>query len=329
MSKLEPSFNPEELFEGKKDKPQASESSNKSPKTSPNKSTQPEIKSPGKSPTKTPTENLKTTFVLPPPTPVITKKEQAQEPPRFDWIQKTDSINVIFYTKPLSNPEVQITRLKYGENAVEVKITLDRREYTNTLTFQKGIFWPGKVKVNYETGKIELVINKAQSKIWENYGELEQKINELSSREFKFPYRIISKVQLTHDTYLLETERIDGVKLAVPIGRHVRVFMTSKGEEFSRSYTPVPYSSLGKFKPSSYTADNVSLIVKNYKDGKLSKYICGKGIGDTLELTKSLGSFRLGDLEGREVFLLVAAGTGLTPMLGLLLFLLERRTRKW
>lgn len=36
--------------------------------------------------------------------------EQVLEPvlPRFDWIQKMDSINVIFYTKAFSNPQVSI-----------------------------------------------------------------------------------------------------------------------------------------------------------------------------------------------------------------------------
>lgn len=70
-------------------------------------------------------------------------------------------------------------------------------------------------------------------------------------------------------------------------------------------------------------------MVKRYPDGNLSKYICDKNKGDLVEMTNPLGSFNLQDLESRETFLVLAAGTGITPMFSLILFLLERRIRKW
>lgn len=70
-------------------------------------------------------------------------------------------------------------------------------------------------------------------------------------------------------------------------------------------------------------------MVKRYPNGNISKYICDKTIGDVVEITNPLGSFLLQDLENRETFIMLAAGTGITPMLSLILFLLERRIRKW
>lgn len=100
-------------------------------------------------------------------------------------------------------------------------------------------------------------------------------------------------------------------------------------EEISRSYTPVPCSLFSRFKCQPYTTDTVCLMVKRYADGNVSRHICDRNPGDLLEITSPLGSFDLRELENRETFVMLAAGTGITPMLAIILFLLERRIRKW
>lgn len=239
-----------------------------------------------------------------------------------------DSINIIFYTKAFCNPQVEITPLN-SDNTLEVILTYDRLVYTNEITFSRGIHWPCQLKVNYETGKVEVIFKKLESKIWENYGVLKQKSQELRPKEFKFKYTVVSKAQVNHNTCLLELQRTDGTKLTVPLGKHVRIFGRVKGEDLSRSYTPVPCSLFTKYKPQVYTSDNVCVMVKAYPTGNISKYVCSRSKDEVMELTKPMGDFVLQNLENKEVFLMIAAGTGITPMLGLLLFLLERRTRRW
>lgn len=97
----------------------------------------------------------------------------------------------------------------------------------------------------------------------------------------------------------------------------------------SRSYTPVPNSLFSKYKPQVYTTDNICLMVKCYPNGNISRYISSKNKYDVLELSRPLGTFNLVDVEQRELFLMLAGGTGITPLLGLLSFLLERRVKKW
>lgn len=256
--------------------------------------------------------------------------------PRFDWIQKLDSINLIFYTKSFSNPQVEVTPLNTN-NSLNIILTYDRQTFTNELNFSEAIRWPCQIKINYETGKIEINFKKFESQIWENYGILTQKSEEFAPKEFKFQYKIIQKVQVNHKTqdnnniYLIELQKLDGGKLTVPLGKHVRFFAKINEDEqkISRSYTAVPdYFFSKKIKPQPYTTDNVCLMIKSYTDGKISKYICAKNVGDVVEISKPLGDFRLQNLEDREVFLMLAAGTGITPMIGLIGFLLERRTRK-
>lgn len=70
-------------------------------------------------------------------------------------------------------------------------------------------------------------------------------------------------------------------------------------------------------------------MVKRYPEGNLSKILGDCLTGDTVTISKPLGSFNLQDIEKRETFIILAAGTGITPMFSIILFLLERRIRKW
>lgn len=260
------------------------------------------------------------------------KNEEEQETvlPRFDWIQKMDYINVIFYTKPFSNPLVEI-QTPDKDGLITIFLTYDDWIFSNELSFLKGVEWPCKIKLVYETGKVEIQFRKSAGGVWENYGMLKQKrkkfvvVGETSKHQFK----VINKVQVAHNTFLLEFERLDGAKMVVPLGKHVRVFGAIKGEEISRSYTPVPCSLFTKYKCQPYSTDSLCLMVKRYPDGNISKFLCDKNSGDLVEMSKPLGSFILQELENRETFLVLAAGTGITPMFSLILFLLERRIRKW
>lgn len=91
----------------------------------------------------------------------------------------------------------------------------------------------------------------------------------------------------------------------------------------------MPCSLFIKYKSQVVSTDSVCLMVKRYPEGNLSKYVCDRNMGDLVEMSNPLGAFSLRDLENRETFLMIAAGTGITPMLGLIPFLLERRIRKW
>ncbi|KAK5641911.1 hypothetical protein RI129_010458 [Pyrocoelia pectoralis] len=270
--------------------------------------------------------------ILPPNkvTPVNSQEDE-DEPkpiPKFDWIQKTDYITLIFYTGSLSNPEVEINPPN-AANTLNIGLVYDRQVFSNEVTFFKEIQWPCQVKINYETGKIEAQFRKLEGAIWETYGSLKQKTDFVPIRitDERCKYTIVNKLAVNYDTFLLELERLDQTKLTVPIGKHIRVFLTVQGQDLSRSYTPIP-NVLVKLKSQVFIGDKLCLMIKSYPNGALSKYICGKKKGDVLELSDSLGSFCLKNIENRETFLLLAAGTGITPILGVLLFLLERRIRR-
>lgn len=105
------------------------------------------------------------------------------------------------------------------------------------------------------------------------------------------------------------------------------IFFFFTGEEISRSYTPIPSKFLPKNESSS--PGDVCLMIKKYAQGMLTPIICSSKKGDVLELSNPLGSFEMRIIENKEMYLMIAAGTGITPLLGLLNCVLERRSRKW
>lgn len=100
------------------------------------------------------------------------------------------------------------------------------------------------------------------------------------------------------------------------------------GEEVSRSYTPIP-PTIFQTNDKDCVVSDVYLLIKKYPHGMLSPVVCGSKKGDILELSTPLGPFELRSIENREAFLCVAAGTGITPIIGFLSCVLERRNRRW
>lgn len=71
--------------------------------------------------------------------------------PRFDWIQKTTDLTVIFYTKSMCNPGFSIECM--GECEVVVRIFIDRAMHFCSFRFTNPVVWPCSVRMSNETGK--------------------------------------------------------------------------------------------------------------------------------------------------------------------------------
>lgn len=71
--------------------------------------------------------------------------------PRFDWIQKTTDLTVIFYTKSMCNPGFSIECM--GDSEVVVRIFIDRTMHFCSFRFTNPVVWPCSVRLSNETGK--------------------------------------------------------------------------------------------------------------------------------------------------------------------------------
>ncbi|XP_030764402.1 cytochrome b5 reductase 4 isoform X2 [Sitophilus oryzae] len=263
-------------------------------------------------------------------------KEDSELPshplPRFDWIQKLDSITIIFYTRSFSNPLVEVHKTPTSGTALQITLTYDETIFRNEMTFFDRVHWPCDVRMTLETGKVELTFRKYVSGVWENYGVLKQQSkpanNNSSAGQIKSKYFIIKKIPVNYNTYLFMLDKQDESIVVVPVGKHIRLFGTMNENEISRSYTPVPDNLFEKFVPHERKNHNVCLMVKRYPEGRISRYITDKEVGDSFVISKPFGGMDLKVIEKRDTFIMLAGGTGITPMLGLLMFLLERKIKK-
>nr|CAI5823764.1 unnamed protein product [Callosobruchus analis] len=251
--------------------------------------------------------------------------------PRFDWIQRLGHISLIFYTKALANPLLEIYPGSDRCREISILIRYDDTTFKNELTFMDEVIWPGVPKVSHETGKIEVVFRKKMEKIWEQYGLLKQTVREEESQGEKHMFVFRDKPsKINHNMYLMRLDSTEGKRIVTPIGKHVRLFASVDGVECSRSYTPVPQTVFTSCLSTNVAStDIICFAIKCYPTGNMSDHLTDRDKGDIVYITRPFGDFELSRLERRDGFVMLAAGTGITPMLGLIVFLLERRIRKW
>ncbi|XP_037042316.1 cytochrome b5 reductase 4 isoform X2 [Bradysia coprophila] len=259
-------------------------------------------------------------LTLKPPTNAMS--EPIEVIPRFDWIQKTTDLTVIFYTKSMCNPGFSVECM--GECEVVVRIFIDRVMHFCSFQFTHPVVWPCSIKMSSETGKIELCFTKAAPALWTSFGLLDRrKTTELTNCFVE--YDVITRVQISHDSYAIIIKPKQNILQHFPIGYHISVTAKIDGSETSRSYTPVPTSYLTLPCPSSC----IPFLIKSYPTGILSKFLTtGDPLANSFFLSYPKGNFVLQHLSNFNRFGILAAGSGITPMLSLLDYLLKRTSNK-
>lgn len=70
--------------------------------------------------------------------------------PRFDWIQKTRELIIVFYTRALCNPGFSIESIDAKQ--VHVRIFIEKSVHLCCFTFGHAVSWPCSFKVANDTG---------------------------------------------------------------------------------------------------------------------------------------------------------------------------------
>ncbi|XP_065089720.1 cytochrome b5 reductase 4 isoform X2 [Ochlerotatus camptorhynchus] len=245
--------------------------------------------------------------------------------PRFDWIQKTAEVTFIFYTKALCNPAVVVEFVNNLEFNVRIFLEGNVR-HRYQFQVANNLQWPCTVRQSLEAGKVELVFNKLLPGLWTSYGQMEHERSENYPLEL-YEYDVATRLEITHDSCaLLLRPKNNSILQVIPIGYHLSISGTvADGQVVTRSYTPVPASAI----PTDCPATFVPLLVKTYQHGGLSKHLTRPvPLATSLQLSQPSGSFSLAKLKHHNRIALLAAGSGITPMLALLNYLLERSSNK-
>ncbi|CAH2092919.1 unnamed protein product [Euphydryas editha] len=235
---------------------------------------------------------------------------------RFDWIQTSTKLTISVYTGLLANPG---GCARISEESLFIDVATNGWLRTLKLVPEEAIRDPLQIRVFSESGKIEVTVLKVTNKVWKNIGETIFSSPTQISSPRTLECRVMHVERVSHDTTLLALAPKTG-PVVVPLGHHVRVHHRVKDKECIRSYTPVgdSWDHFGN----EFSA--LKLAVKRYDNGALSPHLTGLKVGDLVILSGSYGNFQLHKLKQVKILYLIAAGTGITPMLGLLRFMLTR-----
>ncbi|XP_037877500.1 cytochrome b5 reductase 4 isoform X2 [Bombyx mori] len=244
------------------------------------------------------------------------KNTETPTPMRYDWIQTSTKLTISVYTGPLANPG-GCARITDGFLLIEVATNgwLRTLKITPEATLQE----PLQLRVFAESGKVEVIARKVESSLWKGCGEVVLGVPKKISSPRTMECRIMRVDRVSHDTTLLSLTPKAGPVL-VPLGHHVRIHEQMEGSELVRSYTPVGEG----WGATDDVLSALRLAVKKYDSGAMSPLLASLKISDVVTLSGPYGNFELSKLKTVKVMYLIAAGTGITPMLGLVKFMLAR-----
>ncbi|KAM9156112.1 cytochrome b5 reductase 4-like isoform 3-T3 [Pangshura tecta] len=130
----------------------------------------------------------------------------------------------------------------------------------------------------------------------------------------------VGKVEIV----LKKKDNIPWSKLGQPLNSHNSfIKCTDRGTEIVKPYTPVSCSLKSDFKePSHHDSTHLILMIKIYPNGLFTPELDHLQIGDYISVSNSEGSFKKSQVQTLEDLFLLAAGTGFTPMVKLLNYVL-------
>lgn len=254
------------------------------------------------------------------------QKQPQDISPRYEWFQTEDTITVVIYTKQKDiNSDSVIVDLEGDVLRTEVR----QQEYSYILQLelsnkvQEGV----SVLCNSKVGKIELHLKKLNNTVWSDLGQPGEDNDSYKKNTngdlFYRKCKLISKKDVTHNTRLFCFQPPPGCHLSIPVGHHIYLKSHIQDVEVVRPYTPVLPSLCPESVDEDQTCTNIYLMVKINPDGLLTPIIDKLQIGDSIYMSSPEGNFFCTQLEGITELILMAAGTGFTPMVKLIIFALK------
>ncbi|XP_011304575.1 cytochrome b5 reductase 4 isoform X2 [Fopius arisanus] len=232
-----------------------------------------------------------------------------------DWKQTTNTVT--FAYKPSRDQKSPIFQLiRHSATEFSLKTVFSTSSITHDYDLDNGVQWPPTWRRDFESMDVEFTFTKATGKLWSHYGSRTVTIDSKNDRCFR-DWEVVSNTSLCHSVNLLVLRCSDYMELT-PVGRHIEAKMSVLGMEISRPYTPVPPSLHPDHEAPGYKPNSLCLMIKRYDDGALTPSITALKQGQCLSLSNSLGTFVAESFDDYTAIHMLAAGTGLTPMLGII-----------
>lgn len=143
-----------------------------------------------------------------------------------------------------------------------------------------------------------------------------------------WPCELLRKTPVNYNTYLFTFLLPSNVKMWIPVGCHVFLKSDIEGIEIIRSYTPVVLFDSIEENNDLCDGRHIILMIKIYPSGTLTPLINMFDIGESALISSYVGSFSETLLKKCDSIIMVAAGTGITPMIKTAVWTLTAKDKK-
>uniref|UniRef100_A0A0P4W9D4 Cytochrome b5 reductase 4 n=1 Tax=Scylla olivacea TaxID=85551 RepID=A0A0P4W9D4_SCYOL len=243
--------------------------------------------------------------------------------PKYDWFQTHTVINLAVYTRWKHMTRERVVVLK-REAVVKVVCYIQDMVYVVHLELDKAVSHEFEVRVGGSVGKVDILLQKQETGVrWSRVGKtLPGHGEHLKGKDMEIEYvecTLVRREAITHNTSLLVLQVPEQTHLPVPVGYHV--YLRSPSKEIVKPYTPV--ASALSLTSQEEPGRHIHLFIKVYSDGALTPILDALPVSSTIEVSLPQGTFSHDQLTAATTtashLVLLAAGTGLTPMVKLML----------
>ncbi|KAK9505157.1 hypothetical protein O3M35_009272 [Rhynocoris fuscipes] len=254
-----------------------------------------------------------------PPKPGPVKHESAI---KLDWSQQSKSVTFYLYLKePLA--QLSITNIPDDD---ELWVLANGIWIGWSLLLP--LKWPPSINLpTNDMQKVEIkldkVIEDGGPKMWQEVPKQLPLPAEEKKIDSFLPCNVVSIFQINHNVYTITLEFLDKIYRYVPVGHHVALQASLKGQIITRNYTPITNL---LHQPSFPTG--ITFMVKSYSNGIFSSWLTTRKVGDILKISEPCGTFSVSYINETVTHLiLIAAGTGFTPMVRIINWALQPHKR--
>ncbi|XP_031642914.1 cytochrome b5 reductase 4-like isoform X2 [Oncorhynchus kisutch] len=179
----------------------------------------------GLAPPPPPTSMLPPAF-LTPPSPSSSLQPSAAPPPpqpRFDWFQTDVTVNIVVYTKR-KLPSSGCTIVDLQDGVLRVEVLPGKMSYMLRQRLAQEVDGSAAVHTACAVGKIQVSMRKAAKGKWEELGEPLEFHDSLFRRKDRVIFyrecMLVSKTEVTHDTWVFRLQLPLGTLMHLPVGKH-------------------------------------------------------------------------------------------------------------
>nr|CAB3235139.1 cytochrome b5 reductase 4-like [Phallusia mammillata] len=261
----------------------------------------------------------------------VDKEVPPRQKPTTSWFQNEEYVSLVCYSKLGNLDKRSCVVLDILEDGSRLLAEILNRDSCIPLDVKlsEPVKDRASVTVNSEVGKVEIKLLKlTPHKQWANlgvYGESHCKMVTRKNSTMRYrPCQLLAKSLITHDTSLYHFQLSASSHIVVPVGCHVYFEAQIEGIVITRPYTIVTSNIVDEDPERSLDGRNLYALIKTYEGGAVTSRIDKMQVGDVISVSSYEGSFNPSKLYGRSRVILLAAGTGFTPMVRLVLHCLRQ-----